>query len=264
MVRGTPALWAASTAYSVGQIVWGDNASAPGKIAICTTAGTSGSSQPTWPAANYAGTPATVSDNTVTWTVWTVGMWRLPLILGLLTSTKGPRANSTAYALNDTISLVANDGLVHLYKCTTAGTSAASQSTLYPGAANEAITDGTAVFTEESASLEAGTFSEASYVNYARTAVTPSAANLAATQAAGSTAAVSSGTNGTTSNNGTVNFVAPGAGSATTYVWGIGIFDALTGGNLLRWSPLVTVKTLNAGDAAPSIAAGSYTLQIDN
>jgi hypothetical protein len=73
------------------------------------------------------------------------------LYFALLTSTHGPRANSTAYSLNNTISVVANDGKVHLYKCTTAGTTAAAQSTLYPGVANEAITDGTAVFTEQTA-----------------------------------------------------------------------------------------------------------------
>ena len=48
----------------------------------------------------------------------------------LLTSTHGPRANSTAYALNNTISVVANDGKVHLYKCTTAGTTAAKVKTV--------------------------------------------------------------------------------------------------------------------------------------
>ena len=42
--------------------------------------------------------------------------------VGLLTSTNGPRVNSTAYALNATISLTANDTKTHLYKCTTAGT----------------------------------------------------------------------------------------------------------------------------------------------
>src|SRR6185436_21073852 len=109
---------------------------------------------------------------------------------GLLKSTRGPRANSTAYALNDTISVVANDAKVHLYKCTTAGTSAASQSTLYPGVDNEAITDGTAVLTEQKAALEAGTAAvEPSGGSYARVAVTASLANWAGSQSAGSTTA---------------------------------------------------------------------------
>ena len=43
------------------------------------------------------------------------------LYFGLLTTTNGLRSNSTAYALNNTISVVANDGKTHLYKCTTAG-----------------------------------------------------------------------------------------------------------------------------------------------
>src|ERR1039457_1291034 len=71
------------------------------------------------------------------------------LSVGLLTTTTGPRQNSTAYALNATLSLTANDGATHLYKVTTGGTSAGAQSTLYPGVKNEAITDGTAVMTEQ-------------------------------------------------------------------------------------------------------------------
>lgn len=62
----------------------------------------------------------------------------------LLTCTKGARGNSTAYALNDTVAVTANDGIIHLYKVTTAGTTAASQASLYPGAVGEAIVDGTA------------------------------------------------------------------------------------------------------------------------
>ena len=48
------------------------------------------------------------------------------LYFGLLKSTKGARANSTAYALNDTLNVTASDGKIHLYKVTTAGTSAAN------------------------------------------------------------------------------------------------------------------------------------------
>lgn len=184
------------------------------------------------------------------------------LYYGLLTSTKGPRVNSTAYALNDTLSLVANDTKVHLYKCTTAGTTAAAQSTLYPGAIAEAITDGTAVFTEQSNALDAATaIVEPTGGTYARVGVTASLANFAGTQSAGSTAA-SSGTSGTTSNNGTVTFPAP-VGAAFGFVWGVGKFDALTAGNCWYWGPLATVKTINDGDAAPTIAAGADTNRVD-
>lgn len=182
--------------------------------------------------------------------------------VGLLTSTKGLRVNSTAYVLNDTFFVTANDTKVHLYKCTAAGTSAASQGALYPGADDEAITDGTAVFTEQNSAMEAGTATvEPTGGSYARVAVTSSLANWAGTQAAGSTTA-SSGTNGTTSNNSAITFPSP------TAAWGVvgrfGIYDAPTAGNLLIHAPLGTPKTVNNGDAAPSFAAAALSNQIDN
>lgn len=64
-----------------------------------------------------------------------------------LVAYRGARANSARYELTECIYLTATDGKVHTYRCTTAGTTAAAQPT-YAGAAAEAITDGTAVFTE--------------------------------------------------------------------------------------------------------------------
>ncbi len=184
------------------------------------------------------------------------------LYVGLLTSTKGSRANSMAYALNDTIFLTANDGKVHLYKCTTAGTTAASQGTLYPGANDEAITDGTAVFTDQYAGLEAASAAvEPSGGAYGRVAVASSLANWAGTQSAGSTTA-SSGTGGTTSNNGAITFPAPTANWGVTGM--LGIYDAASAGNMWIYAPLAAVKTINNGDAAPSFAAAALTNQIDN
>lgn len=181
----------------------------------------------------------------------------------LLTSTKGARANSTAYVSNDTISLTANDSKTHLYKCTTSGTSAAAQSTLYPGALDEVITDGTAVFTEQSSVLAAAgsTLVEATGGSFARVAVVGNMTNFAGTQSAGSTT-TSSGTGGTTSNNGTITFAAPTANWG--FVWGAATYDASTTGNLLSFGGLTTVKTVNNGDAAPSFAAAAFTFQDDN
>lgn len=183
--------------------------------------------------------------------------------VGLLTSTKGPRTSSTVYALNDTYSLTANDGKTHLYKCTTAGTTAAAQSTLYPGANGEAITDGTAVFTEQAAAIRAGTVVEASYTGYARSNSAASLANWAGTQSAGSTVA-SSGTGvPTTSNNNTLTFGASNTGS-TAFVWATATFDATSAGNMLEVSPLSVVKTINNGDPAPTFAAGAMTTSYDS
>ncbi len=181
---------------------------------------------------------------------------------GLLTSTKGPRQDSFAYSSSDTISLTANDGKTHLYSCTTGGTTASSQSTLYPGVEDEVITDGTAVFTEQATALRAGTVVEASYTGYSRTGVVCSLADWAGTQGAGTTA-VSSGTGiAATSNNVTITVGASNTG-AVAYVWGEARWDASTSGNMLTFAGLNTVKTINPGDPAPFFSPASLTFTLD-
>ena len=116
-----------------------------------------------------------------------------------------------------------------------------------------------ALFTANPTDSAAGT--EVSGGSYARVAVVGSLANWAGTQSAASTVA-SSGTGGTTSNNGTITFPAPTANWGV--ITGIAICDALTAGNELFFGALTTSKTVNNGDAAPSFAAAALTLQIDN
>ena len=96
---------------------------------------------------------------------------------------------------------------------------------------------------------------------YARVSVASSLANWAGTQAAASTLA-SSGATGTTSNNGVITFPAPTANWGI--ITGFGLFDALTGGNLLIYGALTVNKTVNNGDAAPSFAAAALSFQLDN
>lgn len=60
------AAWASSTSYSVGQTVTFE-----GQAYVCTTAGKSGSSAPTWPTDNTS----TVKDGSVVWQVWTTLFW---------------------------------------------------------------------------------------------------------------------------------------------------------------------------------------------
>lgn len=173
--------------------------------------------------------------------------------IGLLASTKGVRSNSTAYALNDTMTVVANDGVTHLYKCSTAGTSASSQGSLFPGVEGEVITDGSAAFTEQSLVIRAGTAAEAAYTNYARQGVSASLAAFSGTHGAGTTSA-SSGTTGTTTNNASITWPAPGSGP--TYVWAEAWYDASTSGNLLFVGP-ISARVLYSGDGGPVSAAGS-------
>lgn len=58
------AAWAASTAFSVGDIRRASTQQASGLFFRCTTAGTSGSSEPSWP----TDIGSTVTDNTCVWT----------------------------------------------------------------------------------------------------------------------------------------------------------------------------------------------------
>lgn len=76
-----------------------------------------------------------------------------------------------------------------------------------------------------------------------------------------STWAATSGTNGTTSNSGAVNFATPSAGWGTvSYVV---LYDALTSGNPMVCTALTTAKTINSGDTV-SFPASSLTFQVDN
>jgi hypothetical protein len=112
-----------------------------------------------------------------------------------------------------------------------------------------------ALFT--AAPSDSGGGTEVTGGNYARAALAASLANFAGTQSAGSTTA-SSGTGGQSSNNVAITFNVPSANWGQVTHWGL--FDALTGGNLLVWGALTNPKNINNGDPAPSWPIG--TLQI--
>jgi hypothetical protein len=112
-----------------------------------------------------------------------------------------------------------------------------------------------ALFT--AAPSDSGGGTEVTGGSYARASVTASLANFAGTQSAGSTTA-SSGTGGVTSNNGSITFATPTANWGSVTHWGV--FDALSGGNLLFHGALSQAKTINNGDPAPSFAAAAFQL----
>lgn len=113
------------------------------------------------------------------------------------------------------------------------------------------------LFTSAPTDSSGGT--EVSGGSYTRVGVASSAANMAATDAAGSTANPSAGNTGSTSNNAAITFPAMPAATVTHF----GAFDALSGGHLLFFGPLTTPKVLGAGET-PSFAIGAFTFQIDN
>jgi len=72
------------------------------------------------------------------------------------------------------------------------------------------------------------------------------------------TATFSAAASGTTSNTANIDFA--GMPAATTVA--IGVFDALTSGNLLLWGTLTANKTTDAGDTL-RIATGDLDISID-
>lgn len=93
---------------------------------------------------------------------------------------------------------------------------------------------------------------ECTGVGYARQAITKSTTAWAATNADGSTANPSTGTNGTTSNNAIVDFGTAGTGWGTQSHWEL--WDAVTAGNRLMWGEIVDgsgnplPRTISSGD----------------
>lgn len=71
-------------------------------------------------------------------------------------------------------------------------------------------------------------------------------------------ATFSASSSGATSNSSNIDFT--GMPAATTVA--IGIFDAITSGNLLLWGTLTTNKTTDAGDTL-RIATGDLDISID-
>ena len=176
------------------------------------------------------------------------------IYVALLLCTNGPLARSTAYALNNTVSYVAADGQNHLYTCTTAGTTAATAPT-YPGAPGEAITDGTAVFTEQSINLKANSgLVEPTVGGYARLSVATNSTDFAV-----------SGNGNIIKNAVVLTFVTPTAPWQTSpsEFWGWATFDAATAGNLLRFGGLTADQIINTGNTV-AFAIGAMTYNLDN
>lgn len=178
--------------------------------------------------------------------VFRTGSFTKPSALHIgLIKADGQWQASTAYSLNDIIIPATPNG--HIYICTTAGTTGASEPTFNTGAGST-TNDNTAVWTEMELLLKADTGStipEASGGAYARVQRDPLDANW------------DNPTPGDVDNAADIQYAAP------TADWGliVGLFiaDAGSGGNVLYWGVLTTAKNVNNGDAAPKFSAGSLT-----
>lgn len=175
-----------------------------------------------------------------------------------LVSCDGKHSASTAYTLGQLIGIQDDSNAWKMYECTTAGSTAASKPS-YPGAKNEAVTDGTVVFTNQNAGMESGSkITELSSGAYAAQAVTSSLANWAGTQGAGTTT-TSTGTEATTSNNGAIGFPDPTA----DWGWVFGfIIDDVVSGSLGRyiWAEF-TNGPINIVNGVTNVTFASGALQ---
>lgn len=265
-----------NTAYSVGDKVVpaSIDTAAGGKFLQCTTAGTSAASLTALAIPNPG---STVADGAVTWTAVSGIPSDLAHYIALFVANKGLRANTTAYSVGDVISLTPTGGAngdtnQHLYRCTTAGTSAASQPGTYLGVDGEVITDGGAVFTELSPVLKTGTgfpagLTEVVGGSYTRIKVEagayPALTDWAATQGGSSS---SNGTTATTSNSSTVTFPQSSAAWTTgvAAIGAFGVYDAASGGNYLAFGVLSVPQQVAASSITVSYGANQLTVKQDN
>jgi hypothetical protein len=182
------------------------------------------------------------------------------LYAALIMATRGYWNNvaSSVVSVGDTVLPVTQNG--RIYKCTTGGTASAAEPT-WPTTNGGTVVDGTVTWTEQSVALLSGTYAEPVGGSYARVAITGSLANWAGTQGAGTTVA-STGTSGVTSNNAAITFAAPTGNWGVAF--GIMLADAASAGNGWLIAPFTNPKTINNGDAAPTVAIAALSPGIVN
>jgi hypothetical protein len=178
--------------------------------------------------------------------------------VGLIVASAGQSPRSTAVALNSyTVPATLNG---RLYKCTTAGTTGSSEPA-WPTTAGGTVTDGTAVWTEQTPALYGGTIPEGSATGYARVAIASSLTAWSGTQGAGTTVA-STGSSGQVSNNSAIAFAQ--VTTALGLVVGVGMWDAATSGNAWEFAIQSSGTPTNIGaNITPNVAAGALTIGYD-
>lgn len=176
---------------------------------------------------------------------------------GLIFATRGlsNTIRSAAVASGDTVLPATPNG--RIYKCTTAGTTGSGEPT-WPTTAGGTVTDGSAVWTEQTSAMYLGTFTEASYGSYARQSVASSTTAMSSTGGATTTTSPSAGSSGQTSNNAAITFPAPTTG--TGYVFGWFTSDASSAGNIWEFGADTTPLAISPGGSAPTFAISQLVL----
>lgn len=239
--------WAAranSQAYALGDRIYA--AAFDGNIYECITAGISAAAPPTF----NTNLGDTTVDGTVTWLTLKMGLPKRPIYVGLVRATLGYSSaiRSTAVTVGATVIPAAPNK--RLYRCTTAGTTGASEPA-WTTVEGGTVIDGTAVWTEMTPDLDAmnANVTEVAGGSYVRAQRDPADANWSAPDATG----------GLTDNVAAIAFPAPTAN------WGVifGFFIADRAAGIDRCSfasALIAPKTVNNGDPAPSFAAGALDI----
>ena len=238
-----------STAYALGDQVYA--ATADGNVYECIAAGTSAGSPPTFNTA----LGNTTTDGSVTWLTLKQGVPKRPIWIGLIRATRGysDSIRSTAVSTGDTVIPATANG--RLYRCTTAGTTGASEPT-WSTTAGGTTSDGSAVWTEMTPDLENfnssfgvinSVITEVSGGSYARVQRDPLDANWTAPD----------GTGGLARNAAVITYPAPTANWGV--IFGAFMSDRASAGSVRGYSALSTPKTVNNGDTAPSFPIDSFT-----
>lgn len=191
----------------------------------------------------------------------------------LLTSSTGIRQNLTDYEFGDTMHVLCNDGRMHLYKCTVAGTSLADQ-VGFEGLPNETVIDGfgltAATFVEQSDGLDdTSEIQEFAFTgSYARAEIPSDLDSWSGTQGSGTTE-VSIGVTRSISNN--VEIVWPQATGVWGQVWGAAMYTEATDGTMVIWGGFGGHTEISTGDEFKIAASncvfrlmGCYTVYLAN
>ena len=104
-----PAPWTANTAHSQGEYVYGVAVATPGLIFICITSGTTGATEPAWPALG-----ATITDGTVVWEAVAPGTVSVVLPDGIVENRTISSVTGTAITVTAAFSTAPQSGAMWL------------------------------------------------------------------------------------------------------------------------------------------------------
>lgn len=172
------------------------------------------------------------------------------LYFGAMGPNKGKWAASTVYSASDYVIPTTANG--RIYKTTSGGTSGGSEPT-WPTTTGGTVVDGTVTWTEQTASLNAGTGPEVTGGSYGRGSLTNNTTNFPA-------ATLVSGLEQIQNAVAVSNFPTPSGNWGTNgWISHIGIWDASSAGNMLAYFDLTTPVQVTSSATPFSIPINGIT-----